>query len=303
MKTKFKIVIVLLNIFLLSKVIVFLNSNNKSIKVETKNRELELIDVQTRFNLTPPHLLPETEIRDNAKYPKDTENCTIETCFNRNKCNPDNFKIYIYKEPKRVLTEIYQKILNSIHYSNYYTENSDEACLFMLQIDAIDRDRLSKNYDKEIDKHIQSLAMWNNGENHLIYNLYAGTWSRYLDDLNFNFGKAILLETSISYKFYRPDYDVAMPLFNQNLGDSEDRNTTHILEEPPIIDDSKKKYFLTFKGKRYLIGIGTKARNALYHLNNGRDIFLLTTCIHPSTDKSLIEDDKRCAEDNLLYDK
>ena len=306
MKTKIKIAILLLNIYVLLKIVIFLNNNKSKYKtiIKKKNLDLEFIDVQTRFNLTPPHLLPETEKRNTIKYPPGTENCTMETCFNKAKCrNAENFKIYIYKEPNRLYTDIYKKILQIIRHENYYTDNPAEACLFLISLDPLDRDRLSKNYEKEMDKQIKLLDLWNNGENHLIYNLYAGTWAQYYDDLNFNFGKAIVIETSISYKYYRTDFDVAFPLFNPNLGDDQDFNTTDIFSKQMILDDSKKKYFLTFKGKRYLIGIGTKTRNALYHLNNNRDIVLLTTCIHSSTDKKLIKDDKRCAEDDALYEK
>lgn len=311
MKTKVKIVIVLLNVYALPKVVVFLNSNKSQYKKSSNisdddnlPKEIDFISAQDRFNLTPPHLLPETEKRNTIKYPKGTENCTTKTCLNYEKCNDfANFRIYIYKEPNRLYTDIYKKILYTIRNSNYYTANPKEACLFLISLDPLDRDRLSKNYEKEMDKQIQLLDLWNNGENHLIYNLYAGTWAAYYDDLNFNFGKAIIIQTSISYKFYRPDYDVAFPLFNPNLDEELERNTTEILAKQKVFDNSKKKYFLSFKGKRYLIGIGTKTRNALYHLNNNRDIVLLTTCIHPSTDKKLIEDDKRCAEDDALYNK
>lgn len=62
-----------------------------------------------------------------------------------------------------------------------------------------------------------------------------------------------------------------------------------------------KKYSLAFKGKRYVIGIGSEVRNSLYHLHNGVDMVLVTTCKHG---KNWAENkDERCGVDNALYDR
>lgn len=62
-----------------------------------------------------------------------------------------------------------------------------------------------------------------------------------------------------------------------------------------------KKYFLAFKGKRYVHGIGSETRNSLFHLHNGKDVVLVTTCRHGKSWKEL--KDERCDEDNAEYDK
>lgn len=62
-----------------------------------------------------------------------------------------------------------------------------------------------------------------------------------------------------------------------------------------------KPYFLAFKGKRYVYGIGSETRNALFHLHNGEDVVLLTTCKHGKSWKGL--KDERCDEDNESYDR
>ncbi|KAG8315218.1 hypothetical protein J6590_075624 [Homalodisca vitripennis] len=62
-----------------------------------------------------------------------------------------------------------------------------------------------------------------------------------------------------------------------------------------------KKYFLAFKGKRYVHGIGSETRNSLYHLHNEKDVVLVTTCRHGKSWKEL--KDERCDEDNLEYDR
>ena len=36
------------------------------------------------------------------------------------------------------------------------------------------------------------------------------------------------------------------------------------------------KFFLAFKGKRYLHGIGSDTRNSLHHLHNNRDVVMVS---------------------------
>lgn len=62
-----------------------------------------------------------------------------------------------------------------------------------------------------------------------------------------------------------------------------------------------KKYLLSFKGKRYVHGIGSETRNSLYHLYNEKDVVLVTTCRHGKSWKEL--KDERCDEDNITYDR
>lgn len=52
---------------------------------------------------------------------------------------------------------------------------------------------------------------------------------------------------------------------------------------------------------RYVHGIGSETRNSLFHLHNGRDIILVTTCRHGKSWREL--QDGRCDEDNREYDK
>nr|XP_033812679.1 exostosin-like 1 [Geotrypetes seraphini] len=224
--------------------------------------------------------------------------CRMETCFDFARCERHGFKVYVYPlEKEDSVSETYQKILTSIQESNYYTSNPEEACLFVLNIDTLDRDRLSFQYIRNLNEKIQGFPLWNDGRNHVLFNLYSGTWPNYTEDLGFDFGQAILAKASFYTEHFRPGFDISLPLFSkdhpQKGGDKGwlKQNTV-----PP-----RKKYLLVFKGKRYLTGIGSDTRNALHHIHNGKDIISLTTCKHGKDWEK--HKDSRCSRDNDQYKK
>ncbi|XP_030074770.1 exostosin-like 1 isoform X3 [Microcaecilia unicolor] len=224
--------------------------------------------------------------------------CRMETCFDFARCERHGFKIYVYPlEKGGPVSETYQKILASIEESTYYTSNPEEACLFVLNIDTLDRDRLSFQYIHKLNEKIQGFPLWNDGRNHLIFNLYSGTWPNYTEDLGFDIGQAILAKASFYTEHFRPGFDISLPLFSkdhpQKGGDKGwlKQNTV-----PP-----RKKYLLVFKGKRYLTGIGSDTRNALHHIHNDKDVISLTTCKHGKDWEKHM--DSRCSRDNDQYEK
>ncbi|XP_008421263.1 exostosin-1c isoform X1 [Poecilia reticulata] len=227
--------------------------------------------------------------------------CRMDTCFDFSRCRRrgrEGFRVYIYPAEKgdRV-SESYRKILTSIAESRYYTPDPREACLFVLGIDTLDRDQLSGQFVPNMDERIRSFPSWNDGRNHLIFNLYSGTWPNYTEDLGFNVGQAILAKASLNTEHFRPGFDVSIPLFSKDHPQKGGergwllRNTT-----PP-----RRKYLLMFKGKRYLTGIGSDTRNALHHIHNGKDIVSLTTCRHGKDWEK--HKDARCDHDNLEYER
>ncbi|NXL89308.1 EXT1C protein, partial [Alectura lathami] len=222
--------------------------------------------------------------------------CRMETCFDFSRCEKHGFKVFTYpRERGEPVSESYGKILASIERSRYYTPRPEEACLFVLGIDTLDRDRLSAHYVRGMDQKIRGSPLWNGGRNHLVFNLYSGTWPNYTEELGFDVGHAMLAKASFDSESFRPGFDVSIPLFPKEHPQRGGQKGW-LQSVPP-----KKKYLLVFKGKRYLTGIGSGTRNALHHIHNGRDIVSLTTCKHGKDWEK--HKDTRCDKDNVDYEK
>ncbi|XP_029475083.1 exostosin-like 1 [Rhinatrema bivittatum] len=224
--------------------------------------------------------------------------CRMESCFDFSRCEKQGFRVYVYPpEGGDPVSESYLKIIASIEESTYYTPNPEEACLFVLNIDTLDRDHLSFQYVHSINEKIQRFPLWNDGRNHVIFNLYSGTWPNYTEDLGFDIGQAILAKASFYAERFRPGFDVSIPLFSKDH--PQKGGEKGWLEQNAV--PPGKKYLLAFKGKRYLTGIGSDTRNALHHIHNGKDIISLTTCKHGKDWEK--HTDSRCARDNDQYER
>lgn len=236
--------------------------------------------------------------RDHASGIYTGRRCRMESCFDFSLCERNGFKVYVYPQQKgEKMSESYQNILSSIEGSRFYTSDPERACLFVLSLDTLDRDQLSPQYVHNLKARIQSLPQWNGGKNHIIFNLYSGTWPDYTEDLGFDIGFAMLAKASISTENFRPNFDVSIPLFSKDHPRTGgERGYLRHNTIPPF-----RKYMLVFKGKRYLTGIGSDTRNALYHVHNSEDVVLLTTCKHGKDWQK--HKDARCDRDNMEYDK
>ncbi|XP_054720882.1 exostosin-1-like [Uloborus diversus] len=221
-------------------------------------------------------------------------NCTLHTCFDASRCARD-FRVFVYPDDPPV-SATYRKILSVIRDSRYATPDPARACLFVLGTDTLDRDPLSPDYVPDMQARIDRVPHWNNGRNHVIFNLYSGSWPDYAEhNLGFDLGEAILAKASMSTGHFRPGFDVSLPLFSKTHPERGSERG-HVDLSP-----GTKKYLLVFKGKRYLYGIGSETRNSLYHLHNGKDIILLTTCKHGKKWKEM--KDPRCELENKEYDR
>ncbi|OTF77452.1 exostosin-1a-like protein [Euroglyphus maynei] len=238
-------------------------------------------------------------------------------CFNFNQCpHGSNIRIYIYPYDIEHTSVLFNKIVTFIRQSKYYEPDPNKACLFISNMDTLDRDRRSYNFNKYSTESMMKLM--NEGRNHLMFNLYSGSWPDYneLDFSGIEYPKyAILIKASMSFENYRPGFDVSFPLFMENHPDrgpqqlsrdvhyyrnNNGLNSKHV--ETINVDRIKSpKYLMVFKGKRYTYGIGGETRNSLYHLHNGNDIHIYTTCKHGKKWKEFV--DERCDQDNAEYDK
>lgn len=179
--------------------------------------------------------------------------CRMDSCFDFSRCQRD-FRVYVYPvEPLNSLGSTpplspnYRKIITAIKESRYHTKEPDRACLFVLGIDTLDRDSLSNDYVRNVPTRLQRLPHWNNGRNHLIFNLYSGTWPDYVEEsLGFDAGEAILVKASMSAQHLRPGFDVSIPLFHKQFPLRAGNTGFVVSNNFP----SNKNYLLAFKGKR-----------------------------------------------------
>lgn len=224
--------------------------------------------------------------------------CRMLSCFDFSRCHRNGFKVYIYPQQKgEKMSESYRNILAAVESSKFYTSDPGQACLFLLSLDTLDRDQLSPQYVHNLRSKVQGLPLWDNGRNHLIFNLYSGTWPDYTEDLGFDIGQAMLAKASISTENFRSNFDVSIPLFSKDHPRTGGEKGYLLFRNIPPLT----KYLLVFKGKRYLTGIGSDTRNALYHVHNAEDIVLLTTCKHGKDWQK--HKDIRCDKDNEEYER
>jgi len=236
----------------------------------------------------------------------DGRGCRMDSCFDASLCRRNGgFRVYVYPRHETAtqqLSDTYRDMLAAVESSRFFTPDPERACLFVPSLDTLDRDRLSPHYVHGLRAKLQGLARWNGGRNHLVFNLYAGTWPDYnTQELGVELGHAMVARASAAKDSFRPRFDVSLPLFSKDhprrgggVSAGGDGGPGSSITRP-------RRYLLVFKGKRYLTGIGSDTRNALHHVHNARDVVLLTTCRHGKDWRR--HEDARCERDNAEYDR
>lgn len=171
------------------------------------------------------HHLPKLTIPRNqhAAEPRNTK-CSYWDCFNVYRCGNtghERISVYVYPPVKFVdednvpATELMSKqfylILDTVLKSKYYTANPYEACLFLPAIDTLNQDRFRMNLTS---RALRSLPYWYNGENHLIFNMIAGTSPEFNPTLDLETGYALIAGADFDTYSYRTGFDISIPLFS-----------------------------------------------------------------------------------------
>lgn len=150
--------------------------------------------------------------------------CTHWDCFNIYRCGRtghDRISVYVYPLRKFVdengvpatetISKDYFALLKTVINSKYYTANPQEACLFIPSIDTLNQGRLRLNLTS---KALNSLPYWNNGENHVIFNMIAGGPPDYASVIELNTGNALVAGADFNTYTYRPKFDISIPVLS-----------------------------------------------------------------------------------------
>ncbi len=164
--------------------------------------------------------------------PPPPPSCDMDTCFDFSLCSSGPpFLHHVYPWPAAgdrdgdgdgdgdgdapVLSPIYSRMLSLLRDSPLHTDDPDRACLFVLAVDTLDRDRQGAHFDRSARARLEAMPGWRNGTNHVVFNLYSGSYPDYgEDDLGFHPGRAILARASTSGRRYRAGFDISLPLFH-----------------------------------------------------------------------------------------
>ncbi|MCO5568377.1 hypothetical protein L7F22_022076 [Adiantum nelumboides] len=207
--------------------------------------------------------------------------CSMDSCFNFSRCaNMEDFRIYAYGPPYEPLA--YLAALNS---SPWLTTNASEACLFLAT--------MRTHHASTQLPHLTTLPHWNGGLNHVIATL-ADKWSLTAPPPH-SIGNASVLASCLYETTHRPGFDVSIPLAGKT-------HLTHLQSLKPW----SRKYFLTFKGTRYLGNTEGNFRSdpAMLAMHNGKDVIVAVTCNQVTNNKIRSQNPdagKGCGEDEPRY--
>ncbi|CAH1373650.1 hypothetical protein MTP99_015021 [Tenebrio molitor] len=181
--------------------------------------------------------LPEFRLEGNGvPLPRNPE-CTHWDCFNIYRCGRtghDRIAVYVYPPMKYVdeegfsATELmsreYLALLQAVVNSKYYTANPHEACIFIPSIDTLNQERLRPNLTS---RALHSLPFWNNGENHLIFNMVSGTAPDFSPLIELETGKALIAGADFDRYSFRINFDVSIPLYSPVAALGENNQNIH----------------------------------------------------------------------------
>ena len=212
-------------------------------------------------------------------FPPGFPMCSMDVCFNYTKCEDmEEPLVYSYDLPSPPL-----RYFNNLKESKYWTNDTEKACLFFVFIDT----------DSPWPTWPRDLPYWNGGMNHVIIT-WGDRWERKGPAAD-SLGNASVM-ASISYETtFRTGFDISIPL--PKKADVEYLQSVNILE---------RKYFMTFRGTRYIGGGEGSFRSddSFRGMHNGKDVIVATTCNHQTNNiarKERPEIGVYCDEDDEIY--
>ena len=175
--------------------------------------------------------LPIEQILDrDIDFVKTQRNCRFNSCFNIFKCHIDTdwrVKVFIYpekhfvtQENERIFPEAtkeFQEIIDAIYGSKFWTNNSNDACIFVPNVDILSERSVLTG---PAAGALSSLKFWNDGENHILFNFFQKKSSS-ANALTINSGKAMVVSADFNQLNFRQKFDVVIPVINSFIDPME----------------------------------------------------------------------------------
>jgi hypothetical protein len=192
---------------------------------------------------------------------------------------------------------VYQHIVAAIRRSPYVTSYYTDASVLVPSVDVSCwcEDCMYPAFDNiidhphrvslEIGQKLRSLPYWNNGINHILFELSDAPCMPY------DIGHAIAAKSGLSEFHLRSGHDISMPLFGM----------VEFSEAQRRLPPAARKFLLTFRGTRS--ERSDAMRNELYRIHNGEDIVLLIACrwFGQGFYRDYVKDDPKCAEEEKRF--
>ena len=211
--------------------------------------------------------------------------CTYWNCIDSFKCVDDGMgkiSVYVYDMASYVdgegkslfppASKEYVRMLWAIIHSKYIVHDPSIACVLIPSIDLLNRENFS---GESAAKILASLPYWNNGTNHLLFNMIPGTSPDYFSSLEFPHGKAMVTGSGFTQRSYRRTFDLSIPLFNPHQRDIDFKDSSN----------SKRSIFIIAPQSTFYRSV----YNQLITLADSREnIVILRKCANS------VEDGQRC---------
>lgn len=184
-----------------------------------ERRKLETEFAPRFLELSPSVVVPSSSALAEPRI----ESCSYYTCFDVYRCGHrhDQVTVYVYpifnyvdehgKELTRQASREFMELLEAIQQSKFYTSDPTKACLLIPSLDTLNQEGLNLNAVSQI---LNSLPHWDNGTNHLLFNMLPGMLPSYTTSLEVNTAQAMVAGGGFDSWTFRRSHDISIPVFN-----------------------------------------------------------------------------------------